>query len=141
MKVLAVDPGQKRIGIAVSDPTGSLARPLTVLAHVSRSVDAAKIAALADEQSAEVVIIGQSLDDEGQLTFQGRGATLLADAVRELTSQPVELWDEAFSTQDAFQTRLAAGVRRSKRAGHLDDHAAAVILQSYLDAHDPRSSG
>jgi len=134
-RVLAVDPGEKRIGLAISDPSGMLARPLRVIAHTSRLVDAAQIAAEAADQGAVRIVIGQALDDEGLPTPEGRKAARLAEAVLAQTSLPVELWDESFSTQTARETRLTMGVSRKKRAGHLDEVAAAVILQSYLDAH------
>ncbi|MEZ0396888.1 MAG: Holliday junction resolvase RuvX [Anaerolineales bacterium] len=135
MRVLAVDPGSKRIGLAISDPTGTVANPLTVLTHVARAEDAAAVAAIARQQEAGLIVVGQSLDEDGQPTFEGRRAARFAEALRAQTSLPVVLWDEAFSTQDARAARLALGVRRSRRRGHLDDLAAAVLLQSYLDAH------
>lgn len=134
-RILAVDPGEKRLGIALSDPTGTLARPLMVIRHVSRMVDAAQIAGLAVEHGAERIVIGVALDDDGHPTPQSRHAERLADAVRQQTSLPVELWDESGSTQAARETRLSMGVSRRKRSGHLDEVAAAIILQSYLDAH------
>jgi putative Holliday junction resolvase len=133
-RILAVDPGEKRLGIAVSDPYGMLARPLMVVKHVSRMIDAAQIARLAAEQEAVRIIIGQALDAEGKPTPQARNAARLAEAVAQQTTLPVELWDESGSTLAARDARIAQGVRRSKRSGHLDDVAAAMILQSYLDA-------
>ncbi len=135
MRILAVDPGEKRIGLALSDPVGWIASPLTVISHVARLVDAAAVAELAREHNVERIIIGQSVDDEGNLTPQGRGAVRFAEALRGQTNIPVEFWDEAFSTQDARGIRIQMGVSRKKRTGHLDDLAAAVLLQSYLDAH------
>ena len=134
MRVLAVDPGEKRLGIALSDPTGMIANPLTVLKHVSRVIDAATIAQLAQEHAAGRIIIGQALDDENRPTLQSRQAERLAAAVRSQTSIPVELWDETGSTQAAQAARFAMGVSRRKRRGHLDDIAATYILQTYLDA-------
>lgn len=134
-RVLAVDPGEKRLGIALSDPSGTIAGPLTVLQHVSRVVDAASIAALAAEHGAERIVIGEALDADGGQTSQARHAARLAEALREQTSLPVELWDESGSTQAARASRIAMGVSRRKRSGHLDDIAATVILQFYLDAH------
>lgn len=134
-RILAVDPGEKRLGVALSDPTGTLARPLTVIKHGSRAVDAAQIAALAADNGAERIIIGTALDDDGQPTPQSRHAERLAEAVCQQTRLPVELWDESGSTQAARETRFLQGVSRRRRSGHLDDVAAAVILQSYLDAH------
>lgn len=134
-RVLAVDPGEKRLGIAISDPTGTIANPLTVLRHVGRLVDAAAIATLAQEHGAERIVIGQALDAEGQVGAAARHAQRLAEALRTQTVLPVELWDESGSTQAAQAARRAMGVGRQKRSGHLDDLAATVILQSYLDAH------
>ena len=134
MRILAVDPGEKRIGVAISDETGTIANPLTVLRHVKRNLDAAQVADIARERGAELIIVGQSLDDEGKPTFEGRRAARFARALREQTDLPVLLWDEAFSTQTARAARIAMGVPRKKRAGHLDDLAATVILQSYLDS-------
>ncbi len=135
-RILAVDPGEKRLGIAISDPTGMIATPLLVLKHVSRAIDAATIAELAAEHEAVRIIVGQALDDEGSPTPQARHAGRLAEAIREQTRLPVELWDESGSTQAARAARIAMGVSRRKRSGHLDEVAAAVILQSYLDAHE-----
>ena len=135
MRILAVDPGEKRLGIALSDPTGTIAGPLAVLEHVARPVDAATIAQLAAENGAGLIVIGQALDDDNQPTPQSRKAQRLAEAIRAQTGLPVELWDESGSTQAAQQARLALGVSRRKRRGHLDDLAATVILQDYLDAH------
>ena len=136
MRILAVDPGEKRIGIALSDPSGTIANPLTVLKHVSRAIDAATIAQLALEREAERIIVGQALDDENQPTPQSRRAYRLAAAIRLQTRIPVELWDESGSTQAAQAARIAMGVSRRKRSGHMDDIAATYILQTYLDAHD-----
>jgi putative Holliday junction resolvase len=135
MRILAVDPGEKRIGLALSDPTGTIANPLVVLKHVSRKLDAAAIAQIARENSAGQIIVGQALDEEGQPTPQGRRAARLAAAIREQSDLPVILWDESGSTQAARSALIALGVPRRKRRGHLDDLAATYILQSYLDAH------
>jgi putative Holliday junction resolvase len=78
--------------------------------------------------------VGQALDDEGEATPQSRHAERLAEAIRQQTELPVTLWDESGSTQAARQARLAMGASRKKRGGHLDDLAAAYILQTYLDA-------
>ena len=132
--VIAIDPGEKRIGIAISDPTGTIANPLTVLKHISRILDAATIAQIAGEQGAGLILVGQALDEENHPTYQARRAARLAEAIRAQTNIPVMLWDESGSTQAARQARIALGVSRSKRRGHMDDLAATVILQSYLDA-------
>jgi putative Holliday junction resolvase len=134
MKILAVDPGQKNIGLAISDELGISARPLTIIKHIKREIDAAQVAAIAAENDAKLIIIGQSLDEEGKPTFEGRRSARFAKALRAQTDLPVELWDEAYSTQDARQSYIDMGISRKKRRGHLDDVAAAVILRSYLES-------
>jgi putative Holliday junction resolvase len=134
-KVLAVDPGDKRIGLAISDELGVIANPLVVLQHVSREIDAEEIMKLAREKSAEKIIIGSSYDEDNLLTPEGRKAEKLADTICNMGFTDVELWDEYESTKTAQETRRAMGVKRSKRKGHLDELAATIILQSYLDQH------
>ncbi len=136
-RVMAVDPGEKRLGIALSDPTATIANPLTVIGHVSRAIDAAVIAQLAQEYGAGLIVMGQALDDDNQPTLQSRRAARLASAIRHQTQIPVVLWDESGSTQAAQSARLRLGTSRRKRKGHLDDLAATYILQTFLDAHEP----
>ncbi|HWR65031.1 MAG TPA: Holliday junction resolvase RuvX [Bellilinea sp.] len=133
-RILAVDPGSRRIGLAISDPTQTIATPLKVINHVSRLVDAAQISQAAVEQKAILIIIGCPLDLEGLPGPAARSAARVAEAVRLQCSLPVELWDESGSTRTAQVTAAELGIPRRKRAGHLDAVAAAVILQSYLDS-------
>lgn len=135
MRILGVDHGEKNIGLAISDLTGTIANPLAIVRHVSRMVDAAQVADLAAQHEAVKIVIGQSFDLDGKPNVAGRRAARFADALHKQTSLPVELWDESHSTQVARAARIQMGVSRKKRAGHLDDLAAVVILQSYLDAH------
>jgi putative Holliday junction resolvase len=135
MRILAVDHGEKRIGLALSDPTGTLASPLTVIKHVSRLMDAAQVANLAAENDAGLIVIGQSFDEEGNPNLAGRRAAKFAEALREQTQIPVELFDESFSTQDARSTVIELGYSRKKRAGHHDSLAAVMILRSYIEAN------
>lgn len=134
MRILAVDHGEKRIGLALSDPTATIASPLRVIKHVSRLLDAAQVANLASENEAGLIVIGQSFDEEGNPNLAGRRAAKFAEALKEQTNLPVELFDESFSTQDARATRIEMGVSRKKRAGHMDELAAVMILRSYIEA-------
>jgi len=135
MRILAIDPGSKRLGLAISDLSGTIANPLNVIPHVSRLLDAAAIAEQAAVHEVGLIVVGQSLDDQGQPTFEGRRAARLAYALRTQTSLQVVLWDEVLTTQDARAARITLGVSRQKRSGHLDDLAATILLQSYLDSH------
>ena len=136
MRILAVDHGEKRIGLSLSDPTGTIASPLTVIKHVSRLLDAAQVANLAAENEAGLIVIGQSFDEEGNPNLAGRRAAKFAEALKEQTNVPIELFDESFSTQDARATRIEMGVSRRKRSGHMDELAAVMILRSYLESRN-----
>lgn len=135
MRVLAVDPGERHLGIAISDPTGLIARPLTTLRHAARDKDAARIAALAEEHEAGCIVIGHPLGAEGQPGPQARHAENLAEAVRAASRVPVVLHDESYSSQAAAAALRAQGKNRRDRREQIHAAAAAAILQSYLDAH------
>jgi len=132
-RILSIDPGDKRIGVAVSDPSGTIANPLCVLGHVARMIDAAAIAQLAIEQDVALIVVGQVMDGESEPGPQGRKAIRMAEAIRSLTDIPVVLFDEYGSTQKAQSARIGMGVKRTRRSGHMDELAATVILQAYLD--------
>jgi putative Holliday junction resolvase len=125
-RILAIDPGQARIGLAISDPTGTIARPLMVLRHVSRLKDARSILQIAAQNEVKMILIGVALDIEGEVGPQARKALRLVDILRDESDIPIATWDESGSTQAA---QLNSG-----NDDMLDARAAAVILQEYLDA-------
>ncbi|MEL7645505.1 MAG: Holliday junction resolvase RuvX [Anaerolineaceae bacterium] len=135
-KVLAVDPGEVRIGIAISDETGTLARPLSILRHVSRSEDARRIVDLAQEQGVGALVVGMPLNAQGEVGPKARSAMRLVEALRGICQLPVIPWDESHSSQKAAEIRIQAGVSRKTRAKPIDDLAAAVMLQDYLDTQE-----
>ena len=135
MRILAVDHGEKRIGLALSDASGTIASPLKVIDHISRAIDAAQVADLATQNDVTLIIIGQSFDEEDKPNPAGRRAGRFADELKNQTNISIELWDESFSTQDARSARIELGVSRKNRAGHQDAFAAVVILQSYLETN------
>ena len=135
VKALAVDPGEKHLGLAVSDPSGLIARPLATLRHSRRAADAAGIAAAAAAEGAEIIVVGCALDAEGRPGPQARHAASLAEAVRAASPLPVVLHDESFSSLTAEQAMREAGRRRGARRDQIHAAAAAAILQSYLDMH------
>ncbi len=139
MRVLAVDPGEKHIGVAISDPSALLARPLATLRHTSRAKDAAQIVALADENEAGLILVGYPLDSDGQPGPQARHAENVAEAIRALTALPVALVDESFSSQEAAAALRSAGKSRRARHDQIHAAAAAAILQGYLDGHSPEA--
>ncbi len=135
MRALGVDPGERHLGLAISDETGLIARPLTTLRHSARALDAAHIAAIAQEQGAALIVVGHALDSEGLPGPQARHAERLAEALRQQTALPVLLHDESFSSQDAASALRAARKTRRARREQVHAAAAAVLLQSFLDAH------
>lgn len=134
-RILAVDLGEKNIGLAMSDPTGTIASPLEVIRHVSGLIDAGVIAQKADESGAVRIIIGIPANDECD-TPQKRHVKKFVELLRSQTNVPILMWDESYSTNQALEIRKLMNTPRKSRKGHLDDLAAAVILQSYLDAAD-----
>ena len=125
MKIMAVDPGEVRIGLAISDELGLIARPLKFIRHRSRREDAQAILREAEAHNAERIIIGVALDLDGKHGPQARKALRLVKILQESTTLPIETWDESGSTQ-----RVSRG---KKKDDMLDARAAAVILQEYLD--------
>lgn len=143
MKILAVDPGEKRIGLAISDPTGTIARPLMVIEHQARDLDAQRIVDVARDEDVALIIVGQPLDSEGGVGHQAKKSQRLAQAILDVLRSgkmecEVELWDESGTTQAALQSRVLMGVSRKKRKGHLDDVAASILLQDFLIANEKR---
>lgn len=131
--ILAVDPGEKNIGIAKSDPLGIGATPICVIPHVQQEKDAQAIADKAREYGAESILVGQPLNADGSEGPQARHSAKLAEAIRRYFEGEVFLYDEYGSTQETRERFREMGVRRSHRLGHLDANAAATILQRYLD--------
>ena len=134
MRILAVDHGEKRIGLALSDPTATIASPLQVIKHTTRLMDAAQVANLASENDVELIIVGQSFDEDGYPNLAGRRAANFTEILKEQTNLPIELVDESFSTNDAQRTVIEMGVSRKKRKGHHDALAAVMILRSYIES-------
>ena len=133
-RVLALDLGEKRIGIAISDPNRIIATPYGVITHVSRRIDAAQILQIAVENGVDTIVVGQALGEDGEETRQSRHSQQFMKALSEDSKLVIVVWDESYSTKTARKTRVAMGVTRKNRRGHLDDLAATIILQSYLDA-------
>lgn len=147
MKLLALDVGDRRVGVAVSDEGGLLATPLVVVKRASKAQDFERIARLIREQGAEGVVVGHPLNDDGTAGPQARRieryAAALEEALRcEGLDVPFTLWDEWGSTQAAQAAMIGAGRKAKDRRARIDAVAAAVILQDYLEAHrtDPIGS-
>lgn len=134
-KLLALDVGLARIGVATCDPLGITVRPLTVIQRTSRRADFDRIAELIRQEEATAVLCGLPLNIDGsegeQAATTRKWATRLAHALRAIfgTPLPILFWDERFTTFEAGQILAQTGQSMGE-----DAMAAAVILRSYLDA-------
>lgn len=135
MKILGIDHGNARIGVAISDPTGTLARPLRIVKHISRSEDAFVITKIAQDEGCEAIVVGLPLDADGSFGPRARSVNRFIDELQCATALKVVAWDESHSTINAMQDSIIRGEGKKKRREAMDDQAAAVILQDYLDNH------
>jgi putative Holliday junction resolvase len=133
MRILAVDPGLKKIGLAVSDPTGTVARALTILTHRSPALDSARILEIAHAEGAEKILLGTPHEPGKTPDDHARFIHRLLAALRAGSAIPVILYDESFSTKNAQQALRERGDRRKTRRTADDSLAAASFLQEYLD--------
>ena len=134
MRVLGLDLGKRRAGVAVSDPDGTIARPLVQFRVQGRAQIVDTVQRLVAEQAAGRVVVGLPLHADGTRSEQARWTEGVVAALAEALDVPVETWDERFSTAEAeeiLDRSLPLGRQRKARR---DMVAAAVILQSYLDA-------
>lgn len=133
MRVLGLDHGERRIGVAVSDATGTIATPHSVIDRRGRDVSEALRSVIA-EYDVERVVVGLPLQLSGEEGTSARSARAFADTVAEATGLPVALQDERFTTVTAEDALIEGGVRRRERREVRDKVAAAVMLQGYLDS-------
>ena len=132
-RVLALDVGDKRIGVAVSDRTGMLVTPIETIHRKNMKVDTARVAKLAQEHEAELVVIGLPKNMDGTEGGQAKKARFFAKALSSDFGLSVEFEDERLSTFTATERLVERGVSTGKNRDLVDMEAAAVILQSFLD--------
>lgn len=132
-RILAVDPGTKRVGVAVSDPTATIAQALATVPAEPRNSLAARLAGIAAENEAKRIVVGLPRRLDGSYGPEAAAARRLADAIRQASGLPVELVDERLTTAAAERAMIEGGVRRAKRRESIDQVAATLLLQSHLD--------
>ncbi len=134
-RVLSLDVGDKRIGIAVSDPSGTIAQGLRLYATTgSRTRDIAALGELVRELGVSRVVVGLPKNLDGSLGPRAQEMVRFAESLERESGVPVDLWDERFTTDEAHRIFDMASVKRKKRRGSIDVMAAQIILQGYLDA-------
>ena len=131
MKVMALDYGSARTGVAVSDPTGTLARPLGIVERAATEAGLAEVARLARDEEVERIVVGLPLTMRGAHGEQAAETERFAEALRGILEVPVELFDERFTTDLAQQTAGAAPE---------DALAAAHLLSGWLERWSPAAS-
>ena len=156
-RILAIDPGEKRIGVAAADLRTRVAVPLTTIEAGADPVEA--VARLAEDEGAEAIVVGLALSLSGALGPQGQRAHSLADALARRLDIPVHTWDERLTSVEALRRSSGQAQRRlprpdgrasargrqsprgKRRRGDVDALAAAIILQAFLDSQREPASG
>lgn len=133
-RILALDVGKKRIGIAVSDPLGITAQGLPNLERTRKRDDIDALARLAAEKGAGLILIGNPINMSGAEGRQSGWVREFADALHRRTGIPVKLWDERLTTVEASRVLRESGIGIEKRAAAVDRLSAVILLQSYLDS-------
>lgn len=131
-RYVAFDIGDKRIGVAVSDPFNTYALPSQTYHRKGFKDDVAAIAGIAREKGATVIVCGLPVNFDGTEALQTQKTQRFIDALKEVVSVPVVCEDERFTTQMAHETLISEGMRREKRKSYVDALAAANILDGYL---------
>ena len=133
MRTLAIDYGSKRIGLALSDPTGTLARPLPFLLAKADAKLAREVAALAQQEQATLILLGLPRHMNGSLGEAAAAVQAFAAVLEKTTKVPVKLVDERLSTVQASRQLRESGRDARAQRSLIDSEAAAVLLQGYLD--------
>jgi len=133
MRILALDFGQRRIGLAVSDELGITAQGLPTLRRKNIRTDLAALARLVQEKSVDRILMGDPLHMSGDAGVQAEAAREFGDQLSRYTGKPVQSWDERLTTVEASRVLRESGISIEKRARAVDQLSAVILLQSYLD--------
>jgi putative Holliday junction resolvase len=131
---MALDVGDVRIGVALSDETETLASALTTLRASGPRKDAQAVARLVREHDAGALVVGVPYRLDGSVGPQAEKVIAFVERLRRSLGVPVATWDERLTSVEADERLAAAGVRRRERKGRIDQAAAALVLQEFLDA-------
>jgi len=137
MRVLAVDYGLARVGLALSDPEGRMAFPLATLSRTTRDKLFADLLAVIEKEGVERIVVGLPLTLDGGDSESTRRARNFAASLARRSPLPVELQDERLSTEAALEDLRQAGVRGKKKRAAVDQQAAVHILRTYLSRTAP----
>jgi putative Holliday junction resolvase len=133
-RILALDLGKRRIGLAISDELGITAQGLPTVERHNKRVDLAVLGALVRERGVTEILMGNPLHMSGRAGRQSEWVQEFAGALEKHTSLPVRLWDERLTTVEASRVLRQSGISIEKRAAAVDRLSAVILLQSYLDS-------
>lgn len=138
MRILAIDFGEKRIGLALSDPLGITAQALPSLHRQSNDADFAHLRDLCAQRGIGRVVVGLPLRLTGEIGHKAKEVIEWAGKLEKAVSCPVETWDERLTSKEAERVMIQQGLSRKRRKEKSDELAAILILQNYLDSHRVR---
>jgi putative holliday junction resolvase len=133
-RILALDLGKRRIGLAISDPLGFTAQGLPNLERTNKRSDIAAIGQIAHEREAGIILMGNPVNMGGAEGRQSKWAREFAAALEARAGIPVKMWDERLTTAEANRVLRASGISQKKRTAAKDRLSAVILLQSYLDS-------
>ena len=136
-RILAIDPGKVRLGLAISDPDRRIGSPLTTYTRKTLDADGAYLKKLAAEERVGLLLVGLPMHLNGSEGEQAKLARVFGKHLEEWTGLPVRFWDERYTSLEADTMLIGAGLSRAKQKERRDRVAAQILLQSFLDAGCP----
>ena len=133
-RILALDLGKRRIGLAISDPLGITAQGLPTLVRVRKRDDLDALAQLTREKEIGLIVLGNPIHMSGSEGRQSGWVREFAEVLEKRTGLPIRLWDERLTTVEAGRVLRSSGISIEKRAAAVDRLSAVILLQSYLDS-------
>lgn len=133
MRILGLDLGEKRIGVAVSDPLGITAQGVTVIGRKTLEDDLKRIKEIVDEYRADSIVVGMPINMDGTKGKSAEKVSEFAETLRAAIGVPVNTYDERLSTKESEKFLISSDVSRKKRKSVIDKIAAQIILESYLE--------
>jgi putative Holliday junction resolvase len=137
MRILGIDYGQKRIGVAISDEMGIVATPLGNVEENGVNAAVAAIAKMVSERAVGKIVVGLPRNMDGSLGAKAQETQAFVEKLKARVKIPIQTWDERLTTKAAERVLIKANVSRKKRREVVDKMAAQMILQSYLDSQQP----
>ena len=133
-RILALDLGKRRIGLAISDPLGITAQGLPNIERRNKRADLAELGALAREREVGLILLGNPINMKGTEGRQSAWVRDFAEAIEKHLGLPVKLWDERLTSVEAGRVLRQSGISIERRAAAVDRLSAVILLQSYLDS-------